>query len=305
MIPALLDGLGETASRFDGFLLDQYGVLHDGVQPYPGVLDCLNALREAGKKVLILSNSGKRKQPNIHRLAQIGIPAELYDDFITSGEGAHAFLKSQPGELRRRPRGGDARESGPHHNGPLRCFVLGGGAAEEDLLQNLDIAQVDSAAEADFMLLASFGDSPPSEETFQATLDQARAADLTLVCANPDIRGIAGSGFHRAPGALAADYERRGGSVIYIGKPHPLIYREALKSIAPVPAKRVLAVGDSLAHDVAGASAAGMASALIVRGIHRDELGDPDRSADFDRRLAGLTRHYGARPSFLLRQLAW
>lgn len=302
MTPALLDGLHAAAPRFDGFLLDQYGVLHDGRQPYPGVIDCLGALRDAGKKVLILSNSGKRRQPNIERLARLGIPAALYDDFVTSGEGAHAFLKDRPAALRRGA--GNAASEEDLNGRPLRCLTLGG-EAEASLLQGLGIDRVEDVAEADFLLLATFGDRLPSEGAFDETLAAARGADLTLVCANPDITGIAGDRFHQAPGALAKAYEQQGGRVIYIGKPHPLIYREALKAIAPVPTKRVLAVGDSLAHDVAGAAGVGVASALIVQGIHREELGDPERTADFDSRLAGLTRRHKASPDFLLRRLAW
>lgn len=298
MTPDLLDGLAAAAPRFDAFVLDQYGVLHDGAQPYPGVLDCLGALREAGKKVVILSNSGKRKQPNIDRLTQIGIPSALYDDFVTSGEATHTFLKDRPEALRRNP------GAGGQADGPLHCLALGG-AAERALLEGLDIMRVDNVAEADFILLASFGNSPPAENAFQGTLAQARAAGLTLVCANPDVTAIAADTFHQAPGALARGYEEDGGTALYIGKPHPLIYREVLKSIAPIPANRILAIGDSLAHDIAGAVSVGMASALVLQGIHRKDLGDPDRSADFDSRLASLTRQYKARPDFLLRRLTW
>lgn len=294
----LLEGLKAAAPDFEAFVLDQYGVLHDGSRPYPGVLPCLEALRAAGKRVVILSNSGKRKQPNIDRLAAIGIPSVLYDDFVTSGEGTYDFLKGSPEALRRQPAAPGRVKA------PLRCLALGG-PAEKALLEGLDIVLVSQVEEADFLLLASFGDDAPASDGYQATLAQAHARDLVLVCANPDITGIAGNRFRAAPGQLAARYEKQGGRVIYVGKPHPLIYRSVLGVLAPIPAKRTLAIGDSLAHDIAGAEAVGMASALILQGIHRDDLGEPGKTADFESRLASLMRRYKTSPDFLLRRLAW
>ena len=292
--PGLVEGLGALAARFDAFLLDQYGVLHDGKQLYPGVLDCLAALRDAGKRVLILSNSGRRRQPNVERLARIGLPRELYDDFITSGEVAREALAETPETL-----------LGLNGTGaPLRCLALGGGA-DRALLEGLDIAFVGEAAAADFLLLASFGDSLPRSDAFDETFAAAGERGLTLVCANPDIKGIAGSDLHAAPGALAARYEKTGGRVIYVGKPHPLIYRAALDSLAPLAPERILAVGDSLAHDVAGAAAVGLASAFVLSGIHREELGDAMHAPDFHDRLAALMRRHRAQPDYLLPSLTW
>lgn len=292
--PGLIAGLGALASRFDAYLLDQYGVLHDGQQLYPGVLDCLAALHEAGKRVLILSNSGRRKQPNSDRLARIGLPPELYDDFITSGEVAREALAEAPQDL-----------LGLGGNGtPLRCLALGG-AADRALLEGLDVAFVDDAGEADFMLLASFGDRPPPVDAFDETFAAAGERKLALVCANPDIKGIAGPGLHAAPGALAARYEKDGGRVVYIGKPHPLIYRAALAGLAPLAPGRVLAVGDSLAHDIAGATTAGLASAFVLNGIHRKDLGGSPASPGFDGRLAALMHEHRAEPDYLLPSLTW
>ncbi|WP_299396210.1 TIGR01459 family HAD-type hydrolase [Pelagibius sp.] len=293
--PELLDGLGAAAARFDAFVLDQYGVLHDGTMLYPGVLDCLHALRDAGKRVLILSNSGKLKQPNVDRLAGLGLPPALYDDFITSGEATRAYLgNGADPALRRR-----------QQDGPLRCLILGG-AAEEALLEGLPVTIVSAIEEADFMLLASFGEAAPSTlDAFSGILEQAGALNLALVCANPDVRGITVDGLRPAPGALARRYEETGGTVIYVGKPHPLIYRTVRQALAPMQAGRMLAVGDSLAHDIVGAAGAGMASALILQGIHKDELGLPGKDGDFDDRLAALSARYRAKPDIVLRSLTW
>ncbi|MEO3429005.1 TIGR01459 family HAD-type hydrolase [Pelagibius sp. CAU 1746] len=298
MTAQLLDGLAAVASRYDAFLLDQFGVLHDGTDVYPGVLGCLEALKDAGKRVVILSNSGTRREANRARLARLGIPCDLYEDFITSGEVTRSYLSSAPAELR-------AEDS---HGGALRCLPLGalsGSASEHAILAGLDIAEAAGVEEADFVMVASFGQEPPPRDAFDTVLAAARQRGLTLVCANPDVKGVSRKGLIHAPGAVAASYEAAGGKVVYIGKPHPLIYRHVLQNLAPVPHARVLAVGDSLSHDIAGAQGVGIASALVVEGIHREELGDPERSAAFESRLAALERHYHAQADYVLRCLSW
>src|SRR3546814_13224510 len=82
----LVAGLATLASRYDAFLLDQFGVLHDGSTVYPGVVACLEALQAAGKRTIILSNSGTLRAASMERLARLGIPPALYEDFVTSGE---------------------------------------------------------------------------------------------------------------------------------------------------------------------------------------------------------------------------
>ncbi len=298
----LIDGLHAVAPRYDAFLLDQFGVLHDGTQVYPGVLPCLEALKEAGKRVIILSNSGTLQRPNRARLARLGVPESLYEDFVTSGEVTRAYLDSAPAELR-------AGESG---GGALRCLPLGalrGGTSERAILDGLNIEEAASVEEADFAMVASFGQDPPPRDAFDDVLAAAKRRGLTLVCANPDVKGVSPNGLIHAPGALAADYEAAGGQVIYIGKPHPLIYRHVLRDLAPIPPSRVLAVGDSLSHDVAGAQGVGVASVLVIEGIHHEELGDPapgtQSGEGFDSRLAALERRYHAQADYVMRCLAW
>ena len=294
----LIEGLAGIAERYDAFLLDQFGVLHDGTTVYPGVIQCLEALKAAGKRVTILSNSGTLQQPNRDRLARLGIPEALYDDFVTSGEVTRAYLDSSPYELR----------SVSTVPAPLRCLPLGalrGGESERAILEGLDIDEAARPEDADFLMVASFGQNPPPRDAFEAILETARARNLTLVCANPDVKGVSPDGLIHAPGALAADYAAAGGRVVYIGKPHPLIYQHAVKKSVKISPRRILAVGDSLSHDIAGAQRVGIASALVIEGIHHEELGNPAEAAAFESRLAALEQRYHARPDYVMRQLAW
>ena len=65
-----IEGLHEIASRFDGMLIDQFGVIHDGQTLYPGTLRVLSELKAAGIPVTVMTNSGKRAEANRQRLVQ-------------------------------------------------------------------------------------------------------------------------------------------------------------------------------------------------------------------------------------------
>lgn len=53
------------------------------------------------------------------------------------------------------------------------------------------------------------------------------------------------------PGALGKEYERLGGSVVWMGKPASIIYEAALELI-DLPPHQIIGVGDSLDHDING-----------------------------------------------------
>jgi HAD superfamily hydrolase (TIGR01459 family) len=132
------DGIAALAPLYDGFVLDQWGVLHDGSRPYPGAADCLERLHRAGKRLLVLSNSGRRSAENAALLARLGFPQSLYDGLISAGEDAWLGLHHR---------------RDPFYAGlGRRCLVI----AREDnvpLLDGLDLARVPRAEDAEFVLL--------------------------------------------------------------------------------------------------------------------------------------------------------
>ena len=99
---ARLDRFAPLAERYDGFVLDLWGVIHDGVKPYPAALDCLARLRDAGKSVAILSNAPRRAAEVEAKLTEMGIDRALYSDLYTSGEETWKYLKTRPDGLGQR-----------------------------------------------------------------------------------------------------------------------------------------------------------------------------------------------------------
>ncbi len=252
-----MTGFGAILDQADAFLLDQFGTLHDGVTLYPGVAARMAALRDAGKRLIILSNSGKRSAPNIARLAAIGLPPESYDGFLSSGEVAWQLLA-------------DARH--PALAGARRCLILARGG-EAEALAGLDLERTEDAATADLVLLLGSEADRIALDAYRERLAPAARRGILCLCGNPDREMVmANGGLAPAAGRIAELYAEMGGPVLWIGKPGPAIYDAAFALLRPMLGdaldhSRVWAVGDSIEHDVAGAAAQGCRSVLVMTGI--------------------------------------
>jgi len=230
-----IDGLHAIAAHFDGMLIDQFGVIHDGQTLYPGTLRVLSELQAMGIPVAVMTNSGKRAAANRERLMRMGVPRGLFVAAVSSGEVAYAA------------------------SGIRKAFLIGKDG-EDYGFDGIEL--VADPAQAEIMLI--LGSNAP-----RTSLDDYRRlfAGITLpaLCCNPDRLMLTPSGLVPAPGAIAALYEEMGGKVTWIGKPYPEIYREAARLIGNPP--RILCIGDSPEHDVAGGRNAGFSTLLVLQGV--------------------------------------
>lgn len=250
--PRELADLSELARHYEVFLLDQFGVLHDGIAAYPGAVEGLSALKAAGKTILLISNSGKRAGPNEARLRKLGFREGSWDRFLSSGEVAWRIFSGAAGEPALRP--------------GSRCLLI---ARDDDrsAIDGLDLAVVETGAEADLVLISgSEGDQYPLAH-YDRLIRAAAANGVPCFCTNPDKIMLTSSGPCFGAGRIAERYEELGGTVRWIGKPFPDIYRSALAMLGDPPPSSVVCVGDSLEHDIAGARGAGLAGCLVRSGI--------------------------------------
>jgi HAD superfamily hydrolase (TIGR01459 family) len=271
-----LDCFAPLAARYDGFILDLWGVIHDGVSPYPGAVDCLRHLRDRGKRAVLLSNAPRRAHAAAEAMRGMGIAEDLYTGIVTSGEVAHRLLRD--GGLR----DGGWPKSGRnlYHLGPER---------DRNVFAGTDMVAVARPGDADFLLNTGPDDtrSPTDVAEYEAELLACRAAGLPMLCANPDLEVIRGGTRVICAGALAVRYEALGGEVLWIGKPDPAVYRPVL-DLLQLDRSRILAVGDALRTDIAGAAAVGVASCWVLGGIHAAEFAGPGE-AEHAARAAGLS----------------
>ena len=279
-----LSGLAALDGRHDALLLDQWGVLHDGHQPYPGVHETLARLAAAGTRLLLLSNTARREADNLRMLAGMGFDTACFEGVMTAGDDARDALRSDAA----------GRALG------RRCLPLSR-PNERFLAEGVGFELVDTVAEADWLFLLSMEPPQQSLAAWRALLDDAAARRLPMVCANPDFERVTLDGTRfEAPGRVAQHYASLGGPVHWHGKPHGRIYRRSLARLG-LPAARVLAVGDSLAHDVAGAATAGVACAWVSSGVHAAEAGQPLEQAACER----LFEETGVTPAWVLPRFAW
>ncbi|MBV8778175.1 MAG: TIGR01459 family HAD-type hydrolase [Alphaproteobacteria bacterium] len=284
-----VNGVRELADDYDGFVLDLWGVVHDGVKPYPGVLDCMAALLAAGKRVALLSNAPRRADDVVRRIDAIGVPRDRYHAVMSSGEEAWQHLK---------------RRDEPFYAGlGRRCLHICSGRDLEIRL-GLDLDYVEDAAAADFILNTGPAGWDDTIEDYAPLLRACRARDLKMVCANPDLMVNHGEKLALCAGALAVFYEQIGGAVRWHGKPYPSVYQSCFELLGIADRSRVLAVGDSLRTDIAGANAAGIDSLLIAgQGIHAAEFA-PGGRLDLAH-IAAAAEVAKVRPSAAARGFVW
>jgi HAD superfamily hydrolase (TIGR01459 family) len=270
-------GVSTLAPRYDGYILDLWGVIHDGVAPLPGAVDCLNSLVEAGKRIALLSNAPRRADDVARRIAQIGVPEDTYHHVMSSGEEAWQYLRR--------------RDDPFYATLGRRCLHI---CSDRDLeiRDGLDLEFFDQAEWADFILNTGPAEWDDTIEDYTPLLRRCLERRLPMVCANPDLVVMHGAKLALCAGALAQFYEEQGGRVRWHGKPHRSVYDRCLGLLSVGDRSRILAVGDSLRTDIPGAAAAGIDSLFVAGGIHAKEFGlgeGSEGTPDLTRVEAALT----------------
>ena len=289
-VTTFADGLETIAERYQGFIIDQWGVLHDGGAPYPGAIDCLTSLRAKGKRIVLLSNSGKRAANNKQRLVEMGYHKGLYDEVVTSGEACWQALHD--------------RDTADFQALGKRCFFWSRGG-DQSHVEGLDLTVVDRPEDADFLYLAGVPDYAEID-TYLPALQSGLKRGAPLICANPDIVAIYPNGGRgMAPGGVAKRYEEMGGKALYIGKPHRPVYELCLRLLDGTPRDGILGIGDSLQHDIAGGNGVGIDTTLLTHGVHQDAFKSADSETARQAALDRLEETYKTRPRFVLPSFIW
>jgi HAD superfamily hydrolase (TIGR01459 family) len=253
-----LKSLSEILQSYDGYILDLWGLVHDGETPYPPAKATLAALKAAGKRTLLLSNAPRRAYALIEAMTRMGIERDLYGEVLSSGEATRDAL------VHRTDPDFAALGRTAYHLGPER---------DRSVFDDTGIAISPAVATADFIVNTGPTDLTHQVSDYQSVLDDGIHARLTMVCANPDIVVMRANRAVVCAGAIAERYKQMGGAVIYRGKPDPMIYRLAAKKLGVADPRRVVVVGDALETDVKGANAVGFDSIWCTGGIHAAELG--------------------------------
>lgn len=282
----LLDRFSTLAPHYDVVLSDVWGVIHNGIAAFPEACAALAAFRAEGGTVILITNAPRPNTSVRRQLADLRVPADAYDGVVSSGDVTRGVIARRAGQS-------------VFHLGPAR---------DRPIFEGLDLRFAD-ADTADYVVCSGlFDDETETPEDYRDLLSRLRARNLFMLCGNPDVVVERGDQMIYCAGALADLYASMGGEVLYAGKPYSPIYdrslaeAEAVRGMAP-PRGRVLAIGDSVRTDFAGAVRQGIDCLFVTAGIHSAEFGGrdvPDVQA-----VASIFAETGARPKAVTHRLAW
>lgn len=288
--PPVIAGLSHVVDRYDGFILDLWGCIHNGVEPFPGVLEALRRARAAGKKLLVLSNAPRRATSVAESMAKLGVDPALVDDILSSGEATWQALVDR---------------TDPWHATLGRRALHIGPDRDIGLFEGSGVERLTDPAAADFVVATGPTDDSLDLAAHESLLQACRQRGLKMLCANPDLDVIRGTTRLICSGALAARYIELGGEAREHGKPHAAIYDRAMKMIGIADRRRVAAVGDSFRTDVAGARGAGIDAVFIPGGIHAEGMGFRHGDVPSPAAIATLAAEYKVSPTWVLPDLRW
>jgi HAD superfamily hydrolase (TIGR01459 family) len=282
-----LERVVELVDRYEGFLVDLWGVIHDGERLGQGVREVLLELAARGARVCFLSNTSRLGSDVIPQLVAFGIPRNAFLDVVSSGDVTRRALVDLRVELSK------ALAKPPE---VVRALHLGS-SSYVPWLESLGFSLVEDQDEGETDLVVATGMVSGDSElrALEMRLRPLAERRVPLVCTNPDKWIPSSRGLSRGPGVIAQTYRDLGGPTLMYGKPYAPIYRAALERLGCAP-ERVVAIGDMVETDIVGAASASLASVLVTTGVHASELGPcPDDDA-----LYAVLAPYGVKPLAIL-----
>lgn len=283
----ILTSAAPLAERYDVWLCDIWGVMHNGVRAFAGAIDACRKFRERGGVVVLISNAPRPCAAVAAQIAGFGVPEACYDGVVTSGDVSRALIQASDAEEARRV----------FHLGPERDLPI---------FEGLKARRV-PPEEAEIILCSGlYDDEQETPDDYATLLRRLLDLGLRMICANPDVVVGRGEQLVYCAGALAQAYEKLGGDVVYAGKPYAPIYDLALAMAAQkrggiTPARRVLAIGDGVETDLAGAASQGVDALFVAGGMHKARFGGrPEPAA-----VAEFFAAHGLRPLAVIPELSW
>jgi HAD superfamily hydrolase (TIGR01459 family) len=278
-----VEKLRDVVDGVEVVLSDIWGVVHNGLESFPEACAALHTYRQQGGVVILITNAPRPADSVQRQLRKLGVADETYDAIVSSGDLTRHFVADHPGK---------------------KLYWVG---PERDSSIHRGLAPVMSELEAaDYIICTGlFDDETESAEDYRPMLTKALARQVPLICANPDIVVERGDRLIYCAGAIAELYRELGGEVVFYGKPHRPIYERAMALAAerrghPAELRRVLAIGDSVRTDLAGAHGFGIDCLFVTRGIHSEDFEGIDQLDP-----ASVKELFGHPPRALMRELRW
>jgi len=247
----ILTSIAELAPSCDAWIVDIWGVMHNGARAFEAAGEACRRFRAGGGTVVLLSNAPRPFAAVVAHMTRLGVDPAAYDTGVTSGDATRGLIEAWAG----RPL---------LHIGPERDLGL---------FEGLGAELVPAEAAEGVVCSGLFDDTRETPADYTQLFERLAARRLPMICANPDLVVERGDKLVYCAGSLAAAYAELGGEVVYAGKPHMPIYERTFAAItqlrgAALPKSRILAIGDGVETDLRGAHAAGLRSLFIASAVH-------------------------------------
>jgi HAD superfamily hydrolase (TIGR01459 family) len=275
-----LNHLSDVFGVYDTFVIDLWGVIHNGIRLNEKAIEAVNQLKKNSKKIIFLSNAPRPSAKVIDFLLKIKMDKKYLSNVMTSGEAAMlAINQNQFGEKF-------------FHLGPSRDSSI-----FEKVKKNKTSINM-----CDFILCTGLFDeddpNPNKPQLHEKNLDYykfflAKHVEKKLVCTNPDLTVHRGNKEEYCAGYIAKIFEELGGKVAYYGKPYKEIYGMCFNE-----KEKVLAIGDNLRTDIKGANNLMKDCIFISNGVHRNEFSNNSE-------LKKLLTKYKVKANYFQKELQW
>lgn len=257
----IISSLAEVSDRYRALFVDLWGCVHDGVRAMPHAVTALQAYRQRGGIVVLLTNSPKPRAGVAVQLKEFGVPKDAWDTIASSGDSARTAMYLGAVGDKVWFMGEEPRDAEFFH--PLK------------VIDNPRTITRVPLQQADGIVCCGPFDPMADPDVNRPQFLYAKQKGLKLLCANPDIVVDKGGVREWCAGALARLYTEMGGTSLYFGKPHPPIYDLARRRLAAlerdVPGQEILAIGDGVHTDIAGAMGEDFDSLFITGGLAATE----------------------------------
>ena len=265
-----LNRLAEIYKNYDTYIIDLWGVIHDGVRLNPGAMEAIKNLIQKKKKVVFLSNAPRPSKEVKKFLQGLNMDDRYLHNIVTSGEAAMmALQKESYGKFF-------------YHLGPKR---------DNGVFLNIKENKT-TLEKCNFILCTGLFDEHEEDLDYYKNLLQSFTSKK-LICTNPDLTVHRGDVKEYCAGSIAKLFESIGGETVYFGKPYKEIYKMCFSE-----KEKTIAIGDNLNTDIKGANDMKIDSLFISNGVHRSEFKKESE-------LIELSNRYKAKPDYYQSKLIW
>ena len=251
--------------NYNLILCDIWGVIHNGKDYYPKAVEFLMDFQKQGGLVFLITNAPRRSKVVREYLLNMGIDKLICENIVTSGDCSYNWICS-------------ISDKPIFHLGPKKDYSL-----FSDL--DLNLSNQDSCSEC--ICTGFFDEYTETLDDYEELLNTLLDRKIKIHCANPDLYVHRGEIKLPCAGLIAQKYNELGGEVSYFGKPYTPIYELALheaneRQKNSISKSDILAIGDGLHTDIAGADNFKIDSMFILNGVHKNEIVSKNHSSKID-----------------------